>query len=97
MATAKARSQLCRLSDLSLIRSELAKMPDRRANQNARLIDIATLCIPRARAKLGSDCHAVRAEILTIAAEWDLRRDQLEVQSDECIAAIAAMLRSQSA
>jgi hypothetical protein len=92
MATAKARSQLRRLSDLSLIRSELAKALHRPANQNASLIDIAALCAPRARARLGSDCHAVRDEILTIAAEWDLRRDWLEDQSDACIAAIAAIL-----
>jgi hypothetical protein len=92
MATAKARSQLRRLSDLSLIRCELAKALHRPANQDASLIDIAVLCAPRARARLGSDCHSVRDEVLTIAAEWDLRRERLEDQSDACIAAIAAML-----
>ena len=93
MATTKTRAQLRRLSDLSLIRSELANVLQRRADQNAGLVEIAALCARRNRAKVGRDCQVVRDQLLTIACEWDLRCERLEDQSEDCIAAIAAMLR----
>lgn len=92
MATAKTRGQLRRLSDLSLIRSALTRKMQLRTEQNAGLKEIAALCAQRTRALASRDCHAVRDQLLTIACEWDLRRDRLEGQSDACLAAIADML-----
>ena len=56
-------------------------------------MEIASTCRLRARASLERDCHAARDELLTIACEWDLRRDRLDKQSDACLAAIADFLR----
>ena len=92
MATAKTRAQLRRLNALSLIRSALSGKFQRREGQNVRLEEIAALCGQRARSRAGRDCHAVRDLLLTIASEWDLGREQLEDQSDACLAAIAEML-----
>jgi hypothetical protein len=92
MATARTRAQLRRLSDLSLIRSALTRTMQLRAEQNAGLQEIAMLCARRARAQVPRDCQGVRDQLLTIACEWDLRRDRLEDQSDACLAAIADML-----
>ena len=92
MATAKTRGQLRRLSDLSLIRSTLARKLQMSAEQNAGLQEIAALCARRACTQGPRDCHGVRDQMLIIACEWDLRGDRLEDQSDACLAAIAGML-----
>lgn len=49
------------------------------------LSDIAELCRRQALARPGRDWAVVRSQILTIGCEWDLDRDRLEDQPDDCL------------
>jgi hypothetical protein len=81
-------AQLRRLSDLSVIRRAVAQSRPT-ATAHIGLMDVATAC--RIRGVGGS---VTRDDRLVIACEWDLARDQLDNQSDACLAAIARVLRA---
>jgi hypothetical protein len=88
VARTQTPAQLRRLSDLYVIRRAVARSQPT-ATANISLINVATACqIRRVRGL------ATRDDLLTIACEWDLARDQLDDQSDECLAAIAHVLRA---
>jgi hypothetical protein len=87
VARIQALAQLRRLSHLSTIRRAVA--PSRPlTTANIGLVDVATACRIRGVGK-----WATHDDLLTIACEWDLARDQLDDQSDACLAAIARILR----
>jgi hypothetical protein len=85
-------AQLRRLSELSAIRREIARLQPK-TTVNIGLMDVANACRTHARASIERDCHAARDALLTIASEWDLARDRLDDQSDACLAAIVDLLR----
>jgi hypothetical protein len=55
-------------------------------------MEIAELCRRHAAAHLCHDWNARRDQLLLIAVEWDISRDRLDLQSDECLQAIAEFL-----
>ena len=54
--------------------------------------DVVRLVKTKAPRHIERDCHAARDHVLLIAATWDLDRQLLDEQSDECLAAIVAFL-----
>ena len=92
MTRTQTLAQLRRLSDLSTIHRAIARLRPT-TTANIGLMEIANACRQHARVSLERDCHAARDELLTIACEWDLRRDRLDKQSDACLAAIVGFIR----
>jgi hypothetical protein len=84
---ARTPAQLRRLNDLSVIRRAVAQSRPT-ATAQIGLVDVAAAC--RIRCIGGS---VTRDDLLVIACEWDLAHDQLDDQSDACLAAIARVLR----
>jgi hypothetical protein len=94
METVLTEPYVSRDSDLSMIRSAIARMwPGATGPDSIGLMDVAEACRTHARASIERDCHVARDALLTIACEWDLARDRLEDQSDACVAAIVGLLR----
>jgi hypothetical protein len=56
------------------------------------LMEIAELCRRHAAAHPCHDWNARRDQLLLIAVEWDISRDRLDLQIDECLQAIAEFL-----
>jgi hypothetical protein len=56
------------------------------------LMEIAELCRRHVAAHPCHDWNARRDQLLLIAVEWDISRDRLDLQSDECLQAIAEFL-----
>jgi hypothetical protein len=54
---------------------------------------IAELCRRRMAGRAFLDPQAIRSELLTIAADWDLTRDNLDAQSDDCVRRLAELVR----
>jgi hypothetical protein len=79
---------LRRLSDLSVIRRAVARSRSA-ATAHIGLLDVATACRIR-----GVGGPVTRDDLLIIACEWNLARDQLDDQSDACLTAIARVLRA---
>jgi hypothetical protein len=88
VARTQAPARLRRLSDLYVIRRAVARSQPT-ATANIGLTNVATAC--QMRDVRGP---AARDDLLTIVCEWDLASDQLDGQSDECVAAIARVLRA---
>ena len=91
MTRMQTLAKLRRLSDLSTIHRTIVRL---RPATPAKigLMEIASACRLRARVSLERDCHTARDKLLTIACEWDVRRDRLDKQSDACLAAIVDFL-----
>jgi hypothetical protein len=91
MARIRTSRELCRWSDLAVIRRAMAaRMPA--LTDQAGLADIAELCRRHALAHPGRDCNDVRDDILAIGCEWDLATDRLDAQSDLCLDCLARFL-----
>lgn len=89
------QGQTCRaVSDLAVITRALAwTLPERTGAIG--LMEIAELCRRHAAARPCHDWNARRDQLLLIAVEWNIShisRDQLDLQSDECLQAIAEFL-----
>jgi len=93
MSSIRHITELRRWSDLAAIHSALkARLPEIPTSKSG-LTEIAELCKRDLSARPTRDYHEVRDQILQIAIEWDLDRDALEQQSNECLRAIASFLR----
>jgi hypothetical protein len=57
-----------------------------------KLKQVVELVRAKAPQRIVRDCHAARDHILVIATAWDLDRQQLDEQSDECLAAIVSFI-----
>lgn len=53
---------------------------------------VVELVKSKAPQHVARDCHAARDQILLIATTWQLDRQLLDQQSDECLAAIVAFI-----
>ena len=93
MARAQPLVQLLRLRNLRLIREAVAAIDPRLPVGSIGLEQIAEVVKARATPRAGRCCHEMRIQILTIAADWDLRVNTLEQQSDECVASLGEFLR----
>ena len=83
-----------RPGDLAVIKHAIERtMPSLMDARSIGLKDVAALCRKRVAAHPGSDWPATRDEILTIASEWNLAHDDLEAQSDACLAFLSRFLR----
>jgi hypothetical protein len=82
---------VARARDMAVITRALAwKLPERTGAIG--LMEIAKLCRRHAAANPCHDWNARRIQLLLIAVEWDISRDRLELQTDECLQAIAEFL-----
>jgi hypothetical protein len=91
MSTTRTAPELRRSADLALIyRAFKARMPDL-CNGRIGLGQVAELCKRDCAARPGRDWHWVRDQVFTLAAEWDLARDRLEEQSDQCLRTMARL------
>lgn len=88
MTRAQTPAQLRRLSHLSVIRRAVARSRPT-TTANIGLMDVATAC-----RICGIGGSVTRDDLLIIACEWDFVRDQLDDQSDTCLAAIARVFRA---
>ena len=93
MARAQPLVQLHRLRNLRLIREAVAAIEPLIPVGNIGLEEIAEVVKARATPRAGRCCHDLRDQILTIVADWNLRVDTLEEQSDECLTSLGAFLR----
>ena len=91
MAIARTGQELRRWNDLGALRYAIAMMPDRDAASGIGLADVAQLCAAVAECS-SQNAHDVRDTVLTIGCEWNLDRDRLEHQSDECLRLIASFV-----
>jgi hypothetical protein len=81
-------SELCRWRAMAVITRALTRtLPERTGAIG--LMEIAELCQRHTAAHPCHDWNARRDQLLLIAVEWDISRDQLDLQSDECLQAIA--------
>jgi hypothetical protein len=93
MATIRHSAELRRWADLTVINGAfLARMPGVKSGERG-LADVAEVCKRDYAARPARDWNDVRDHLLLIAIEWDLERDRLDLQSDQCFRAIAAFLR----
>jgi hypothetical protein len=76
-------------SDLATIRMVCKQHFPGADDRTLGLAKIAKLCRRRTTSRSFPAPHAMRQELLTIAADWDLSRDRLDAQSDDCIRRIA--------
>jgi hypothetical protein len=93
MAIVKQSSELHRMADLTVIHGAFhARMPDTMPEASG-LKEVAELCKRDHAARPARDWYLVRAQMLTIGADWDLLQDRLDRQSDECLHGLADFLR----
>ena len=93
MATARQATELRRWADLTVIQGAFqARLPELLPAASG-LKDVAELCKRDFAARPARDWNDVREQMLTIGADWDLQRDRLEQQSDECLHCLAEFLR----
>jgi hypothetical protein len=89
----KQSSELRRMADLTVIHGAFhARMPGVVPSLSG-LERVADLCKRHCLARPGRDWNLIRDQLLTIAADWDLRRDRLDQQSTECLHVLANFLR----
>jgi hypothetical protein len=92
MATARTARELRRWSDLAAIRHAVAaRMPELR-NAEVGLMEVAEFCRRQVSACPSRDWNETRDQILAIACEWNLAKDRLEEQSEECLPCLAMFL-----
>jgi hypothetical protein len=93
MTIAKPSSELRRMADLTVInRAFRTRMGDVVPGESG-LKRVAELCKRDCSARPGRDWTLVRDQLLTIAADWDLLRDRLDQQSDECLRGLTEFLQ----
>jgi len=76
---------------MAVITCALARILPERTGATG-LMEIAELCRRHAAAHPCHDWNARRDQLLLIVVEWDISRDRLDLQSDECLQAIAEFL-----
>lgn len=90
MAIAKPGTELRRWRDLAIIRHAIAaRTPE--LQDRIGLKQVAELCRRHALAHPG-DWNDVRDAMLRVCCEWDLAKDSLDAQSDECLDCLAQFL-----
>jgi hypothetical protein len=93
MAIVKQSSELRRMADLTVIHGAFhARLPGV-VPEDSGLKEVAELCKRDHVARPARDWYLVRAQMLTVAADWDLLQDRLDRQSDECLHGLAEFLR----
>ena len=93
MTTVKQSSELRRMADLTVIRGAFQVCMPSVVPAQSGLERVAELCRRHCLAHSGRDWSLIGNQLLTIAADWDLRRDRLEQQSSECLHVLAEFLR----
>jgi len=93
MAIVKQSSELRRMADLTVIHGAFQGRIPGVVPEDCGLKEVAELCKRDYAARPARDWYLVRVQMLTIAADWDLLRDRLDQQSDECLRGLAEFLR----
>jgi hypothetical protein len=93
MVHAESDKQLRRSNDLRVVREAVAAIIPGALTDHIGLDQIVDVVKANSTPRGGRSWHDVRDQILSIAAEWNLRIDDLEQQSDQCLRCLADLLR----
>ena len=93
MTTTRSPQELRRSIYLSIIRRSVAESSLTSRSGPIGLAEVAHTLKAHFALPCARDGLDVRQLLLTVAVEWDLSRDALEQQSDECLAALVACFR----
>jgi hypothetical protein len=93
MTTPRVHCDLGLSSDLATIRIASKQRLPHADDSALGLVQIAELCRRRMAGRPSLAPHEIRHELLTIAADWDLARDNLDAQSDDCVRRLAELVR----